>query len=237
MNMFGLINIGVLPLLLEAMTPAYAQHEREAKPPAQEHQPERQPGREPRQADPRNREQPSRERAPQAQRRGNPESQPPRSRPGGPERQTQGNLEPRRPSPMPRQEQPRRLTAPKAQRRATEHRTIWQQHRAGNWQAEHRTWQDRGGYKGYRIPEARYRGHFGPQFGFRMFSFPLMVVGGFPRFQYEGYWFRVLDPWPEYWSVGWYDEDDMYIEYFDGGYYLYNRRHPMDRIAISVQIR
>jgi hypothetical protein len=137
---------------------------------------------------------------------------------------------------MPRQEPSKRPPAPKPQPREGEHRAIWQQRRAGNWQAEHRTWQDRGGYRGYRIPEARYRGHFGPAFGFRMFSFPILVVGGFPRFQYGGFWFSVMDPWPEYWSVNWFGEDDLYIEYSQGGYYLHNRRHPLDRIAISVQL-
>lgn len=233
MNMFGLINIGVLPLLLEAMTPGYAQHEREAKPPAQEHQSE--PERQPRQGNPSARAPQPRERAQQERQRGRPENQSPQPRSSRQERTPQGHGE--QSHPMPRQEQARRPSAPRAQRREGQHRTIWQQHRAGNWRAEHRTWQDRGGYQGYRIPGDRYRRHFGPQFGFRMYSFPLVVVGGFPRFQYQGFWFSVLDPWPEYWSVNWYGEDDMYIEYSDDGYYLYNRMHPMDRIAISVRIR
>jgi len=62
------------------------------------------------------------------------------------------------------------------------------------------------------------------------------VVGGYPRFQYGGYWFSVVDPWPEYWPEDWYDNDDVYIEYFDDGYYLCNRRYPGDRIAISVYV-
>jgi len=33
-------------------------------------------------------------------------------------------------------------------------REVWQQHRATNWQSEHRDWQRRGGYNGYRIPDA-----------------------------------------------------------------------------------
>ena len=60
------------------------------------------------------------------------------------------------------------------------------------------------------------------------------MIGGFPRFQYGGLWFSVLDPWPEYWSDDWYNSDDVYIEYADGGYYLYNRMHPMDRITVTV---
>jgi hypothetical protein len=33
------------------------------------------------------------------------------------------------------------------------------------------------------------------------------VVGGYPRFQYGGFWLSVVDPWPEYWSEDWYDND------------------------------
>lgn len=69
-----------------------------------------------------------------------------------------------------------------------------------------------------------------------MFYHPLVVVGGFPRFHFSGLWFSVMDPWPEYWADDWYGQDDMYIEFYGGGYYLLNRRHPMDRIAITVSL-
>jgi hypothetical protein len=46
----------------------------------------------------------------------------------------------------------------------------------------------------------------------------------------------MIDPWPEYWSDNWYENDDVYVAYFDDGYYLYNRRHPGARIAISVYV-
>ena len=113
---------------------------------------------------------------------------------------------------------------------------VWQQHRARSWQAEHRTWQQRGGYKGYRIPGDRYRGYFGQNHGFRIYSLPLAIVGGYPRFQYGGFWFSVVDPWPEYWGDNWYENDDVYIDYFGDGYYLYNHRYPQDRISISVYV-
>ncbi len=64
----------------------------------------------------------------------------------------------------------------------------------------------------------------------------MAVVGGYPRFQYGGFWFGVVDPWPEYWSDDWYDNDDVYIDYSGDGYYLYNRRYPGDRIAITVNV-
>jgi hypothetical protein len=103
---------------------------------------------------------------------------------------------------------------------------VWQQHRASNWQSQHRTWQQRGGYSGYRIPDADFRGQFGSGHAFRIYSYPMMVVDGYPRFQYGGFWFSVVDPWPEYWSNNWYDSDDVYIDYSGDGYYMYNRSHP-----------
>lgn len=122
------------------------------------------------------------------------------------------------------------------QQRPQEAQRAWQDHRANNWQSDHRSWQQRGGYNGYRIPEARYGGFFGASHGFRIGGLPFMVVGGFPRFQYEGYWFSLVDPWPGDWSDDWYDTDDVYVSYQDNGYYLFNRRHPGIGIAISVSM-
>jgi len=62
------------------------------------------------------------------------------------------------------------------------------------------------------------------------------VVGGFPRFQYSGYWFSLVDPWPEYWAADWYDTDDVYVTYVDNGYYLFDRRYPRSGIAISISL-
>lgn len=122
------------------------------------------------------------------------------------------------------------------QQRPQETQRAWQDHRANNWQSDHRSWQQRGGYNGYRIPEARYGGFFGASHGFRIGGLPFMVIGGFPRFQYEGYWFSLVDPWPGDWGDDWYDTDDVYVSYQDNGYYLFNRRHPGIGIAISVSM-
>lgn len=114
--------------------------------------------------------------------------------------------------------------------------SAWQQHRAQSWQSDHRTWQQRGGYRGYRIPDARFRGYFGPEHGFRIYGLPFLVVGGYPRFRYSGYWFSLVDPWPEYWANNWYDTDDVYVTYADSGYYLFNRRYPNAAIAIRISL-
>ena len=74
--------------------------------------------------------------------------------------------------------------------------------------------------------------YFGSQHWFRMRSLPTMYMG-YPRFEYGGYSFLLVDPWPEYWAENWYSADDVYIDY-DDGYYLYNRRYPDVRLAITV---
>jgi hypothetical protein len=114
--------------------------------------------------------------------------------------------------------------------------SAWQQHRSQRWDSDHRNWQQRGGYNGYRIPDDRYRGYFGRDHGFRIYGLPFLVVGGYPRFQYEGYWISLVDPWPEYWGNDWYDNDDVYVTYADNGYYLYNRRYPNVGIAIRISM-
>ena len=129
------------------------------------------------------------------------------------------------------------MTIPSARRRQQRvQHSAWQQHRARSWQSDHRTWQQRGGYNGYRIPDDRFRGYFGSEHGFRIYGLPFLVVGGYPRFQYSGYWFSLVDPWPESWANNWYDTDDVYVSYVDNGYYLFDRRHPNVGIAISISM-
>jgi len=115
-------------------------------------------------------------------------------------------------------------------------RDAWEGHRATHWEHEHHSWRERGGYRGYRIPEVRFHDHFGRGRWFRVHSAPMIVVGGYPRFQYGGFWFSVVDPWPEYWARTWYETDDVYIDYVNDGYYMYNRHHPGVAIAINVSL-
>jgi primosomal protein N' len=79
-----------------------------------------------------------------------------------------------------------------------------------------------------RIPDDRFRASFGSGHNFHMGN--PVLVGGYSRFQYSGFWFGFVQPWP----VGWYYTDDVYIDYVDGGYYMYNPYHPGARFAISV---
>jgi hypothetical protein len=218
-TMIMAVSMGVLLFILGTGAPTYAQqkqHEQGAKPPKQEQQakPEKQKQR----AEPARQEQEQRAKGQQEQRQQ--QTKPEQQQQVKPEKQQQAN----RPSPQVQRVQ------------QSEQRGVWQQHRAHSWQAEHRTWQQRGGYNGYWIPEDHFRGQFGRNHRFRIHSLSLEIFGGYPRFQYGGFWFSVVDPWPEYWSDGWYENDDVYIDYFGDGYYLYNRRHPRDRIAITVYL-
>src|SRR5271157_2520735 len=108
------------------------------------------------------------------------------------------------------------------------------QSRAGSWNNDHRTWQQRGGYNGYRVPEDRFRLYFGSNHFFRISRPPMIFVGGYPRFQYDGYWVTFMDPWPEDWTPTWYETDDVYLDDTGDGYYLYDRMHPGIGIAVTV---
>jgi hypothetical protein len=108
------------------------------------------------------------------------------------------------------------------------------QSRASSWSNEHRTWGQRGGYNGYRVPEDRFRLYFGRDHGFRIYGLPMLFVGGYPRFQYDGYWVTFVDPWPEMWPDTWYETDDVYLDYTGDGYYLYNRTRPGVGIAVTM---
>jgi len=79
-----------------------------------------------------------------------------------------------------------------------------------------------------RIPEDRFRANFGGEHRFVMRE-PVMV-GGYSRFQYSGFWFGFVEPWPH----GWYYTDDVYVDYIDGEYYLCNPYYPSVHIGISV---
>ncbi len=116
-----------------------------------------------------------------------------------------------------------------------------QQQRAGNSHAPQRTQQAMAAQRSQpalrlsargsgRIPDDRFRSNFGREHNFRMGN--PVLVSGYSRFQYGGFWFGFVQPWP----AGWYYTDDVYIDYVDGGYYMYNPYYPGARFSISVVI-
>ena len=105
---------------------------------------------------------------------------------------------------------------------------------SGSWQTDHHTWQQRGGYNGYRVPDDRFRQYFGTGHFFHIGSLPLLFVGGYPRFQYDGYWVTLMDPWPENWPPLWYEADNVYIDWGGDGYYLYDSNYPGVGLAVTI---
>ena len=118
---------------------------------------------------------------------------------------------------QPRQQQSRTSQAPERTQQAQERQRAQPELRLS----------ERGGG---RISDARFRSNFGREHHFRIGE--PVLVGGYSRFQYGGYWFGFVEPWP----VGWYYTDDVYIDYVDGGYYMYDPYYPGSRFAISVVI-
>jgi hypothetical protein len=84
----------------------------------------------------------------------------------------------------------------------------------------------RGGNEHGRISNDHYAAHFGSGHRFHVSR------GDYQhrRFEYGGYAFGFVDPWP----IGWGYSDDVYVEYNDGGYYMYNRVQPGVRISINI---
>jgi flagellar motor protein MotB len=219
MKMLTTLGTAVLFLTLGGLVPAFAQDE-QAKPEQKQEQEHAQPQQQAKQPS-----QPKQEQ--QAKQPSQPKQEQQAKQPSQPKQQQQANQQS-----QPKQQQPAQHT----QQQQQAQQAAWQGHRSQNWQSDHRTWQQRGGYNGYRIPDNRYNGYFGSGHAFVIYSQPYMVVGGFPRFQYSGYWFTLVDPWPSSWANNWYQSDSIYVVYADGGYYMYNQSYPGVGIAISVSL-
>jgi hypothetical protein len=79
-----------------------------------------------------------------------------------------------------------------------------------------------------RITDEHFRAHFGRDHHFAVRH--VEIVGGRPHFAYGGYNFEIAQPWP----AGWAYTDDCYIDFVDGGYFLFDLRHPGVRVAVTV---
>jgi hypothetical protein len=266
MKAIGITSATILSLLLAAATPMYAQHEQQAEkqdhPKQQESKheqakPQQQHAQQQQKSEQRH-QQPSHAQQQGPNKQHEQAQQQPRHEPSSQHAQQRSEQTHQQPQHAQRQQdnghqqraqQPRQdhnNQQERAQNRNGQHQrtpeqqrvqqSAWQRHSSQHWDSDHRNWQQRGGYHGYRIPDDRFRGYFGQDHGFRIYGLPFLVVGGYPRFQYHGYWLSAVDPWPEYWGNNWYDNDDVYVTYVDNGYYLYNRRYPNVGIAISISM-
>jgi len=213
MNRAGVISTGILLLLLGTTAPAFAQHEQEGK-----EQGKSQQGPQHQQAQP-------------AQHEHQQQASKPAQRPAKPQQSYggvyHGGVQPNGPT----HGGVHHSGVPQHQGQV---RSGFGQSRATSWNTDHRTWGQRGGYNGYRIPEDRFRQYFGRDHYFRIYGLPMVFVGGYPRFQYDGYWVTFVDPWPEMWPDTWYETDDVYLDYTDDGYYVYNRTRPGPGIAVTI---
>ena len=84
----------------------------------------------------------------------------------------------------------------------------------------------RGG--GNRIPADKYKAHFGSSHTFRV------SAGDYSnhRFQYGGYWFGFVDPWPNNWLY----TQNVYVIEIGGMYYRCNPVYPGVNLSINVTL-
>ncbi|MGB9106299.1 MAG: hypothetical protein WCC59_16200 [Terriglobales bacterium] len=244
MKRAGVLSTAILFLLLGTTAPAYAQQEQHGK-----EQGKSQPGQQHQQAKP--------AQQPHPQQAGKPAPQPHQQQAGKPAQQPhqqpaqqQRQQQAKRPQPQERPQssygsayhggvQPSGRTyggvhhsgVPQQKGQV---RSGFLESRAKSWDHDHHTWAQRGGYNGYRIPEDRFRAYWGREHYFHIYSLPMVFVGGYPRFRYDGYWVTFVDPWPEMWPATWYETDDVYLDYTDDGYYLYDRTRPGPGIAVTI---
>jgi hypothetical protein len=95
-------------------------------------------------------------------------------------------------------------------------------------QTETKTTVKHGPVENGRIPDAQFRSHFGRSHTFHV-GHPQMVSGQY-RFNFGGYWFG----WTEAWPVGWGYDDEFYVDFINGQYYLIDLAHPQVRLAIEL---
>ncbi len=225
MKPVGLIGTGILLLLLGAAVPTYAlqdQHDQDAKPPKQEEKAK--PAQQEKQAKP---EKQQEAKAPKQEQQAKPEKQQEakavkQEKPAKPEKQQEAK-------PVKQEKQAK----PEKQQEANGQQDRQQQQRVQRSPADEQRQRSapalRLSARGEgRIPDDRFRSNFGREHHFRIGN--PQIVEGYSRFQYGGFWFGFVEPWPD----GWYYTDDVYVDFVDGGYYLYNPYYPGVRIAINV---
>jgi len=79
-----------------------------------------------------------------------------------------------------------------------------------------------------RISDHDFHAHFGHDHHFRPGR--VEIFEGRPRFSYSGYFFELDQPWP----AGWAYDDDCYVDYIDGDYWLFDLLHPGVRVMLVV---
>jgi type IV secretory pathway VirB10-like protein len=83
--------------------------------------------------------------------------------------------------------------------------------------------------RGQRIPDEKFRASFGREHRFHVRREEI-INRPQPVIVYGGYNFQLVDAWPAQWSY----DDDVYVDYVDDGYYLFDPVYPGFRIAVIV---
>ena len=218
MRALRFLNLGILAALIASSAVLYAQDEKQQEDKSRQEEPKRQD-----EAKPASRQDEMNRQRQNEARPARPDQQEQRQQ----EAQPRGEMKPapqesnRQETGRPetgRQEPARQETARPEERRQEPARQEGRQQRDNA-----RSGGDRG-----RIPEERFRAEFGREHHFAMHR--PEVIEGRPRFQYGGYTFVLVDPWPPAWAYS----DDCYIDYVDGDYFLFNTRHPEARPALEL---
>ena len=81
---------------------------------------------------------------------------------------------------------------------------------------------------GGRIPDDRFKAHFGREHSFRVSESDYRNR----RFQYGGYWFGFASAWPSNWLY----TQDVYVIEINGMYYLCNPTYPGVNLALSFTL-
>lgn len=156
------------------------------------------------------------------------ESKPPRQEEAKPPRQDEAKppkTEPQRPEQQRPEQQREEQARPSHEQRPEEQaRPSRQQPEHPAQQAQHA----RPAGKSAHIPDEKFHSNFGRQHTF-VINRPV-VVQGQPQFVYGGYTFVFVDPWPVEWAY----TDDVYVDYIDGDYFLFDALHPGVRVAVFV---
>ena len=248
MKPIGTISAAALLLLFGAVAPSYAiqdQHEQEAKPPKQEPaKPEKQEQAKPPKQEPQAKPEKQQEaKPPKQESQAKPEKQEepkaakqePQAKP---EKQQQAKAAKSAPQAKPEKQEQAKATKP-AHEQPAKAAKQQPQSKPGNQQHAQRTEAEQQRQRSVpalrlsvrssaRIPDDRFRSNFGE--GHRFVINEPVIVGGYSRFQYSGFWFGFVQPWPD----GWYYTDDVYVDYIDGEYFLINPYYPGARVGISV---
>ena len=83
--------------------------------------------------------------------------------------------------------------------------------------------------QGRHIPDPEFHAHFGRPHHFAVGH--VQQYQGRPSFGYSGYTFVLVNAWPTGWG---YDDDNYYVDYIDGEYWLCNVRYPDVRIELII---